>query len=121
MESKQCDSDIKKCSENGTETAKCNHAGCEEADTRTEENSALGHEFTNYLSNSITEYSLSHFKAVIGSELRDDIPFTYAVEDDTVAKIESGKILPLHRKAAPQTPPSGAYQTNHAWLPYRAK
>ncbi len=33
------------CTENGTETATCSRQGCEEKDTRTDENSALDHEY----------------------------------------------------------------------------
>ncbi|MBQ8294831.1 MAG: hypothetical protein IJX87_00195 [Clostridia bacterium] len=50
---------------------------------------------TNYLADSLTEYSVEHFKAVVGSEMRDDITFTYEVADNTVAKVEDEKILPL--------------------------
>lgn len=32
------------CLKDGTETANCNHTGCQEKDTRTEEDSALGHD-----------------------------------------------------------------------------
>lgn len=33
------------CTQNGTETAKCNHTDCKETHTRTKENSMLGHSY----------------------------------------------------------------------------
>ena len=50
---------------------------------------------TNYHADSLTEYSIANFKAVIGSETKNDIAFTYEVEDDTVAKLENETIVPL--------------------------
>ena len=38
------------CTENGTETATCNHTNCQATDTRTEENSVLGHAYGGWIS-----------------------------------------------------------------------
>ncbi len=50
---------------------------------------------TDYLDGSLTEYSLEGFKAIVGTTVREDVTFEYEVEDETVAKLENGKILPL--------------------------
>ncbi len=50
---------------------------------------------TDYLTDSLTEYSTTDFKAIIGSKTRDDITLTYAVEDDEIVSVQNGIITPL--------------------------
>jgi len=99
-----------KCGVDGTETATCNHDGCNEKDTRTDEDSALDHEFTNYVSDNNATYEKDGTKTAKCNH--EGCLVTDTILDENTRRME--KIIILDSSASMRTTSDGTTRFERA-------